>query len=154
MLSAIFLCLTKLSLSQGVTVEVIGRDTFPLASIYNGTPVSIFTDSQTTTLAQLVSDNQSMRSDIQAYKQKEVQYESVAAEMQIQINTLQLKLNDAMSAGGLATQNEDDLKQNLKDAAAKYKALKIKSGLRIGLGTASSFLVGTGIGALIGFLKK
>ncbi len=148
------LLLIKLSLSQAIAIEVIGRDTFPLATTYHGIEVSAFTDKQTTSLAQIVNDNRSMKGKIKTYEQKEVQYEHIIGQNKLTVDTMQGKLNDAEAALELRKQNEDDLKKNLKDAAAKYAALQTKSNLRIGMSVVGSFLVGSGVGTLVGFFAK
>ena len=154
MLLAGFLSLTNFASSQAVRVEIIGTDTFPLATVYHGTPVSVYTDNQTTTLAQWSNDIKGLRAENHTYRQKEVQYKNIIAEQKSMIDTIQSKLNDAEAAGALRKQNEDDLKKNLKDAASKYNALQTKSNLRIGLSVMGSFFIGSGVGSLIGFLFR
>ena len=140
--------------SQAVNVEIVGRDTFPLATIYHGTPVSVYTDNQTTTLAQWSNDIKTLKASVYTYKQKEVQYKNIIAQQRVENDTMQSRMNDAIAAESLAKQNEEDLKKNLKDAASKYSALQTKSNLRIGLSVMGSFFIGSGVGSLVGFFAK
>ena len=146
--------LTKLGSSQAVQIEVVGKDTFPLATVYHNTPVSVYTDNQTTTLAQWASDIKSLNKEVYIYKQKEIQYENAITQQQHEINTIQSKLDDALAAEALEKQNEDALKKNLKDAASKYQALQTKSNLRISTSVVGAFLIGSGTGYLVGFLAR
>jgi hypothetical protein len=147
-------CLVKLSLSQVVGTEIVGRDTFPLATVYNGVPVSVFTDSQTTTLAMLVVNNNFNAKEIERYKQKESEYKTIISMQSLQKDTMRTQIDDALQALALSKANNDDLKLNLIASEKKYSSQKIKNGLRLGLGIVGSFLLGLGSGATAVALKK
>ncbi len=135
--------------SQVVSVETVGQDTFPLVTVYHGVTVSVFTDSQTTTLAQAVENVNFLAGQVADYQQKELQYKSVITQKDNQIGNILVKLSDAQAAEALEKKNEVDLKKNLDDYAKKYKLLRAKGRMQIALGSIGGLLIGGGIGGLV-----
>lgn len=151
---AICLCVVRSASSQEVSVEIVGADTFPLVSVYHGIPVVLFTDSQMTTIAELVEMNNFLVSEVVVYQQQATQYGNIIEQKDFQIDTMQAKIKVALKVLALERQNEVDLKNNLSDAAKKYRTLEVQGRMKLTIGVIGGFIVGTGFGVVTGILIK
>ena len=154
MLFVLCQCAIGSILSQELNIEVYGKDTFPMAIIYHGMPVSVFTDSQTTQIASLVEMNNYLQSEVINYQEEGVIYKQIIAQKDTQINTIQSQLQITSRELVLEKRNEVDLQNNISDYAKKCRDIQMKGRLKTALGTVGGFLFGGGVGLIAGLVIK
>lgn len=143
--------MVKFGSSQDVIpIEVIGTDTFPTVTTYNGVQVSVWTDSQTGAIAHMVEQNGFLARYNTNLDAANKQLESIVRQKNIEISAKQQKLDSASLALSESGKNERDLKTSLAASIDKTKAVKSKFILKMTTGTIFSFLAGSVGGTLVG----
>jgi hypothetical protein len=142
--------MTKSVLSQEVSVEVVGTDTFPSAIVYHGVPVAAFTDKQMTTIAETFESNITFAAENIVLQQKTEELQNVIKEKDKQITDISFQLGESKKSVLLLKKNEVDYKGVIQDDGLKYKAQKRKGRLRTALCTTAGILFGGGLGFIAG----
>lgn len=142
MLLVILVCWIKYGSSQAVNVEIFGKDTFPMAIVYHGVPVSIFTDNQTTTIAQIFDNAKFLRQQLNDINEVAQQYVNIINQDSVDRIALQQKLDSVKLQFKLSEENQANLQTSIKAAAEKAKAEKGKFVIRMSTSIVASFIVG------------
>ena len=150
MLLSVAVFAAKSSLSQ-VSIEVIGRDTFPTETTYHGVPVSVWTNSQTGQIAHAFERVKFLDQSFNAVQATNTQLGKIIEQKNIDLAAKKYIIDSVSMQLSESSKNERDLKTAL--AAAKDKAFAIKSKYVLKMATSIpiAFLAGSVAGTLFGF---
>lgn len=145
--------MAKSGLSQAVNVEVLGRDTFPTATVYHGVPVSVFTDSQTDTIAHAIANSSYYRQQAAASDSIVTQLNNVVAQKDVDNLALRQKFDSVSLQYNLERQNRADLETGLHASQDETKAVKKSFRLKMAWAIPTTGFVFSGATALICWIR-